>query len=148
VTCQATLPSWAMTTGHREDRRSHFAGAAHTHCDRIQRSADPSTTVTQEVTSRGISAGSLHPLTSPIWAKRHSPVVELRVQAMIGVRSAVFDGGPFDRQCGDVPLDEGIEAGHVGRVRLGCFQVAVREDLSVQEIDQALSGRASSAKGG
>ena len=62
--------------------------------------------------------------------------------------SAVLDGRPFDRQGGDVSLDEGVEAGNVSRVRLGCFQVGVGEDLGVQEVDQALSGRAISAKGG
>jgi hypothetical protein len=32
--------------------------------------------------------------------------------------SAVLDGRPFHWQGGDVPLDEGVEAGYVSRVRL------------------------------
>ena len=62
--------------------------------------------------------------------------------------SAVLHGRPLHRQRGDVPLDEGVEAGNVSPVGLGCFQVAASEDLGVQEVDQALAGRAASAEGG
>jgi hypothetical protein len=56
---------------------------------------------------------------SAAWEGTASSSLSLRYR--VANSSAVFDGRPFHRQRGDVPLDEGVEAGNVNRVRLGCF---------------------------
>src|SRR5215212_3989343 len=54
--------------------------------------------------------------------------------------SAVLDRSPFHRQRGDVPLDEGVEAGDISWDGFDCLQVAFGEHLGVKEVVEALRG--------
>jgi hypothetical protein len=60
----------------------------------------------------------------------------------------VLNSRPFPGQCGDEPLDERFEAGNVDRIGVRCLQVALGEDLAVEKVGQALSGRAAGEKCG
>jgi hypothetical protein len=51
----------------------------------------------------------------------------------------VFDGCSFDWYGGDVSLDEGVEAGDLGLVRVYRQQVGVGEYLAVQEVLEGLA---------
>ena len=65
-----------------------------------------------------------------------------------GWNSGVFDGRSLHRQRTDVPLHEGIEAGHIGGIRSDRLQLGVGEHVGVQIVGQTLPGRPAGEKGG